>query len=127
MTLIMTTHWWAKSPRRPLLRRLKVKKLKNEAVRMFEKHLSPSCQILYVQCEDLSCGDYSLLREVKSQLFFLFFLFSLFIFTMTGFKKKAVVVKWLSVCVQRVYCKVVTTLQYTRCTQTDNHFTTTAY
>ena len=41
--------------------------------------------------------------------FFLFYLFIiyLFIFAMTGFKKKAVVVKWLSVCVQGVYCKVV--------------------
>ena len=46
--------------------------------------------------------------------FFLIFLFFVvvgggffFFFTMTGFKKKAVVVKWLSVCVQRVYCKVV--------------------
>ena len=44
--------------------------------------------------------------KVNFFVFFSYFI-HLFIFTMTGFKKKAVVVKWLSVCVQRVYCKVV--------------------
>ena len=57
MTLIMTTALVGKIARATSTTAAGSKMLKNEAVRMFEKHLSLSCQILYVQREDLSCCD----------------------------------------------------------------------